>query len=104
MTITSRDFQKFRQHQGRRYRLAWTAVVAISTAGFFAVGVAWSYLAGLVWALVFPLIGYEGLKQWNRRCWVSHFPELNRMDFQWIPDAAQPPPSDPGDVMRPKRD
>ena len=81
MTIISGDFQRFRARQRHAYRLAWLAVTAVSVAGFFVLGDAWSYVAGLVWMVVLPLISYDGLKQWNRRRWRKRFPELADMSF-----------------------
>ena len=86
MSIDQHEFEDFRARQARVWALMWLLVFALSLAGFFGVGVAWSYVAGLVLALLFPLVGYEALKRWNRRRWLDRFPELARIDFKWRPD------------------
>ena len=86
MSIDPREFERFRARQARVWTLMWVLVFALSLACFFAVGAAWSYVAGLVVALLLPLVCYEALKRWNRRRWLNRFPELARIDFKWRPD------------------
>jgi hypothetical protein len=81
--IDAREFQAFQNHQRRRHRMTWVAVIGAAVGSGFAIGELWSFAVGFVVAGAVTLTGYEVIKRWNRACWTRRFPELGQGGFEW---------------------
>lgn len=85
-SIAPADFQAFRLRQRKLWHVAFWGLTALAALAFLVVSAAWSGLAGLAAAVVIMLVGYEGLRRWNRERWLRQFPELVEIPFTWRQD------------------
>jgi hypothetical protein len=81
--LSREDFDAFRARQRQLSRLAWLAVVGVAMVSGFVIAELWSVGIGFVVAAIASLLGYEGVKRWNRARWMSRFPELRHGGFEW---------------------
>jgi hypothetical protein len=77
-------FEQFRQRQEKCWRLAYLALILIAVASFFVIGLAGSYLLGLIAMVAIVGLGFEGIRRWNRARWVQQFPELRDRRISWV--------------------
>ena len=84
MAIDDSEFDRFRVRQSERWRLAYLALIVAAVASFFAIGLAGSYLLGLIAAIAIAVLGFEGIRRWNRAQWLRRFPELRDRRFSWV--------------------
>ena len=81
--IPRRDFEAFRTQQLRASRMVWLAVIATAVGFGFALSELWSFAIGFVGAAFVTMLGYEGVRRWNRARWIGRFPELRHGGFEW---------------------